>query len=61
MQLTKKVSKRVEKGRNCPNACRYHKVPSGDFGGKGQRSSHGTGGGEWTKITNAKGGVTEKV
>ena len=31
------------------------------FGGKGQQSSHGTGGGAGTKITNAKGGVTEKV
>ena len=31
------------------------------FGGEGQQSSHGTGGGAWTKITNAKGSVTEKV
>ena len=29
--------------------------------GEGQQSSHGAGGGAWTKITNAKGGVTEKV
>ena len=31
------------------------------FGGEGQQSSHGTGGGAWAKITKAKGGVTEKV
>ena len=29
-------------------------------GGQGQQSSHGTDGGAWTKITNTKGGVTEK-
>ena len=31
------------------------------FGGEEQQSSHGTGGGARTKITNAKGGVTKKV
>ena len=31
------------------------------FEGEGQQSSLGTGGGAWTKITNAKGGMTEKV
>ena len=31
------------------------------FGGEEQQSSHGTGGGAWAKITNAKGGVTEKI
>ena len=31
------------------------------FLGEGQQSSHGTGGGAWAKITNAKGGMTEKV
>ena len=31
------------------------------FGGWGQQYSHGTGDGAWTKITNAKGGVTEKA
>ena len=31
------------------------------LGGEGQQSSHGTGVGAWAKITNAKGGVTEKV
>ena len=62
LQLMRKVSNRVEKARNCPNACKYQRVPSGAFGrGDGQQSSHGTGGGAWTKITNAKGGLTEKV
>ena len=28
---------------------------------EGQQSSRGTGGRAWAKITNAKGGVTEKV
>ena len=31
------------------------------FGGERQQSSRGTGGEVWTKITNAKGGVTDKV
>ena len=31
------------------------------FGREGQQFSHGAGGGAWIKITNAKGGVTEKV
>ena len=31
------------------------------YGGEGQQSSHGAGGRAWTKIINAKGGVTEKV
>ena len=31
------------------------------FGGERQQPSHGTGGGAWTKLTNAEGGVTEKV
>ena len=31
------------------------------FWGGGQQSSHGAGDGAWTKITNAKGGVTEKI
>ena len=61
MQLMRKVSNRVEKARNCPNACTYQRVPSGAFWGEGHQSSHGTGDGAWTKITNAKGGVTEKV
>ena len=41
----------------------YQRAPSGVFswGGGGAKSSHGTGGGAWAKITNAKGGVTEKV
>ena len=30
-------------------------------GGEGQQSSHGTGGDTWTKITNARRGLTEKV
>ena len=63
MQLMKKVSNRVEKVRNCPNACKYQRVPSELFWPEEQQSSQGTGGraGAWTKITNAKGGVTEKV
>ena len=39
----------------------YQRAPSGAFLGGGQQSSHGTGGGEWAKITNAKGGVADKV
>ena len=61
MELIREVSNRVEKARNCPNACRYQRAPSGAFWGGGQQFSHGTGGGAWTKITNAKWGVTEKV
>ena len=57
----RKVSNRVEKARNCPNACRYQRVPFEAFWGEGQQSSPGTGGGAWTKITNAKRGVIEKV
>ena len=59
MQLMKKVSNRVEKTRNCPNACRYQKVSSGAL--LNQQFSHGTGVETWTKITDAKKGVTEKV
>ena len=58
MQLMKKVSNRVEKPPNCSNIKEQHLEL---FWGKGQQSSHGAGGGAWTKITNAKGGVTEKV
>ena len=62
MQLMRKVSNRVEKARNCFNVCRYQRAPSGVFlGGEEQQSSHGIGGGAWAKITNAKGGVIEKV
>ena len=61
MQLMRKVSNRVEKARNCPDACRYQRAPSGAFGGEGQQSSLGTGGGAWAKITNAKWGVAERV
>ena len=39
----------------------YQRAPSGSFLGGGQQSSHGTGGRAWAKITNAKGGVIEKV
>ena len=46
--------------RNCPNACRYQRASSGDFWGEGQQPSHGTGGGAWAKITNAKGDVLKK-
>ena len=53
----RKVCNRVEKARNFLNACRYQSF----FEGEGQQSSHGTGGGAWTKITNAKGGLTEQV
>ena len=61
IQLMRKVRNRVEKARNCPNACSYQRVPSAAFLGEEQQSSYGTGGGAWTKITNAKGGLTEKV
>ena len=62
IQLVRKVSNRVKKAQSCQNACRYQRVPFGAFfgGGEGQQSSHGIGGGAWTKITNTKGGVTEK-
>ena len=39
----------------------YQTAPSGAFLGGEQQSSHGSGGRAWAKITNAKGGVTEKV
>ena len=39
MQLMRKVSRpnRIEKARNCPNACRYQRAPPGGnfFGGRG--------------------------
>ena len=37
------------------------KGPHLELLGEGQHSSRGTGGGAWAKITNLKGGVTEKV
>ena len=62
MQLMRKVSNRVEKARNLPKYVCISKGPIWSFFlGGGQQSSHGTGGGAWVKITNAKGGVTEKV
>ena len=57
MQLMRKVGNRVEKARNCPNVCRYQRAHLELFWGEGQQSSHGTGGGAWAKITNAKGGT----
>ena len=57
----RKVSNRVEKAQNCPNASRYQRVPSGAYWGKGEQSSHCTDSGALAKITNAKGGATEKV
>ena len=53
MQLMRKVSNQVEKAPNCLNLEL--------FGGEGQQSFHGACGGAWTKITNAKEGVTKKV
>ena len=35
IQLMRKVSNRVEKARNYPNACKYQRVPSGAFWGEG--------------------------
>ena len=61
IQLMKKVGDGVEKARNCPNACRYQRAPPEAFWVEGQQSSHGTGGGTWTKITNARRVVTEKI
>ena len=58
MQLMRKVSNRVEKPPNRSNIKEQHLEL---FWGEGQQSSHGAGGAAWTKITNAKGGVTEKV
>ena len=57
----RKVSNRVEKAQNCPNASRYQRAPSGAYWGEGEQSSHGIGSGALAKIINAKGGATEKV
>ena len=62
IQLMRKVRDRVEKARNCGMLVDIKGSHLELFwGGKGQQSSHGTGGGARAKITNAKGGVTEKV
>ena len=39
IQLMRKVRNRVKKARNCPNACRYHRVPPGVFLGGGGASN----------------------
>ena len=61
MQLMRKSSNRVEKASNSPNVLDIEGPHPELFWGEGQQSSLGAGGGAWAKITNAKGGVTEKV
>ena len=61
MQLTRKISYRVQKTRNYPMLVDIKEPHLELFEEEGRQSSHGTGGGAWAKITNAKGVVTEKV